>query len=444
MVISVAEMTGQSRPTVIADSVTHEVLSSASVFGKDGQFLGITRADGKIPYAAPQDYPITIRYMGFTEKTVTRADADTVFLQENFMELPEVVVESRQTKVLHILAYEREYSTLSTYTDTVSMFREKMIDFILPDGERTSFKGWRYPRILKSRSYYRFTDNHGLDSVSDRYNQHFTWSDWIGAFPPARIPSSLAEVEEGNDTLRGKYSPTEIWVRNGSRLTLDIDVLADTASRRWVPNLASFFRKDNIDFERFRLRLQYGNVAGNMIGPLDLTRYSFNIESRGRGRGMFRFNHIDQPFFVTTYTEVYILDKEYITVKEAKKWEKLKLGTGEIAIYEPQEAPPLQPSTLALIDRVNAIDSEQVRLTLDPDENLISRNVKKGNFSIGHRALAMLKQLTGITAYKANKKAKKQWKEFRKKQVKQNNIVRDSVAEPTVEDNLPESNPAAR
>lgn len=34
---------------------------------------------------------------------------------------------------------------------------------------------------------------------------------------------------------------------------------------------------------------------------------------------MFRFNRNDEPFFVNTFAEVYILDKEYITVKEARR-----------------------------------------------------------------------------------------------------------------------------
>ncbi|MDE6805737.1 MAG: hypothetical protein K2J05_02910, partial [Muribaculaceae bacterium] len=42
--------------------------------------------------------------------------------------LPEFVVESNENKYLHVLAYVREYSTLSTYTDTIFMFREKMVD----------------------------------------------------------------------------------------------------------------------------------------------------------------------------------------------------------------------------------------------------------------------------------------------------------------------------
>ena len=141
--------------------------------------------------------------------------------------------------------------------------------------------------------------------------------------------------------------------------------------------------------------INYDNVISSEGGPLELTGFSYNIESRGRGRGMFQFNRHDQPFFVTTYVEVYILDKEFISVKEAKKWDKRNFSE-EIEILEPVEAPDLAPSILALIDRVNRIDTDQVRLSIKPDERLMSRNIRKGNFGIGHRALSLLKRITGI------------------------------------------------
>ena len=57
---------------------------------------------------------------------------------------------------------------------------------------------------------------------------------------------------------------------------------------------------------------------------------------------MFMFNRVDEPFFVSTYAEVYVVDKEFITVKEAKQWDSKKLASDDIAIYEPAEAPELQ------------------------------------------------------------------------------------------------------
>ncbi len=87
-------------------------------------------------------------------------------------ELSEVLVLSKKHKLLHMLAYVREYSILTTYTDTVFLFREKMVDYMLPVSG-AKFKGWSRPRVLTSRSYYQFKDSRGLDSVSDVSNHHF-------------------------------------------------------------------------------------------------------------------------------------------------------------------------------------------------------------------------------------------------------------------------------
>ncbi|MDE6527516.1 MAG: carboxypeptidase-like regulatory domain-containing protein, partial [Muribaculaceae bacterium] len=242
-------------PAVVADSLSRQPLANASVFDRSGRFMGVSRPDGRVPVAGASDYPLTIRYMGFRERVVPDAGSDTIWMEESFAQLPEVVVESRQKKMLHILAYVREYSTLSTFTDTVAMFREKMVDFMLPVEAKTRYRGWRVPRVINSRSYYRFTNAEGLDSVSDRCNHHFTWSDWVGILPGITLPSGLCGKENGTYTVRGRYSPTEEWVKNGDRVMLDVNVLADTTSRKWVPNLSLFFRQGDVEFEQFRLRL---------------------------------------------------------------------------------------------------------------------------------------------------------------------------------------------
>lgn len=348
---------------------------------------------------------------------ITSEHGDTVFLVENVAELPEVVVAAKQKKLLHILAYVREYSSLTSYTDTISLFREKMVDFMLPTDAKGSYKGWRYPRALNSRSYYQFTNSEGLDSVSNRCDHHFSWSDWIGMIPTAQIPDRLSQVKVGVDTIFGKYSPTEIWRRKDDRFSLDINILAETTSRRWVPNISYFFGNEDTEFEKFTLNLNYDNIMSHELRPLDLTSYNYIIESRGRGRQMFRFNRNDQPFYVNTSAEVYILDKEFISVKDAKKWEAHKFDADLIEIYEPAEAPKLDASTLALIDRVSNLDTVKARLGMSPDR-LVSRNVRKGHFGIGHRAFSLLKQLTGITYFKSHRNINNQWSEFRESRKK--------------------------
>ncbi len=413
--------------SVVADSVTRRPLSGASFFDKNGKFLGISSFKGFSPYIADDSYPVTLRYLGYREISVDSLSGDTVFMAEIPMDLPEVVVESKMHKVLHMLGYVREYSTLTTYTDTVYLFREKMVDFMLTPDKKVKFKGWANPRVLKSRSYYRFTDSSGLDSVSDESNYHFSWSDWVGAVTSPRMPQRLRLSEFSADTVMGRYSPTEIWTRSGDRISVDVNVLADQSGRKWVHDMDGFF-SDDLEFQVFKVRVNYENVAGDSILPLDLTGYSFNIDSDGRGRGMFRFNKRDVPYFVNTYSEVYVLDKEFISVKEAKKWANLRFLTDSIEIIEPVDASPLQASVLQLIARVENVDKGGVRLGIAPDHRYVSPYFGKhnNNFSLGRRALSVLKDLLGISSYKHRKRQKENWNEFRHNQTEKN---RAAVAE---------------
>lgn len=160
MVAGICDARGINRYMVVADSVSRMPLARASVFNYKGTFIGTSSMDGSIRCGSTDDFPLLIRYMGYFEKKVADADADTVFLSENITELPEVVVEAKDKKMLHVVAYMREYSSLSSYTDTVSMYREKVVDFMLPGPEKTKYKGWRLARVLDSHSYYQFMDGY--------------------------------------------------------------------------------------------------------------------------------------------------------------------------------------------------------------------------------------------------------------------------------------------
>lgn len=419
LLFSIISMELWASEVIVVDSATNVALPNASIYDKDGSPVGLSNSKGVIPKIARSRYPITVRYLGFNDKSVMYGCNDTVFLSESVSELPEMIVESSRHRVLHILAYVREYSTLSTYTDTIFLFREKMVDYMLPSDNKVKFDGWSSPRVLTCKSYYRFTNNNGLDSVSDTSQHHFTWSDWIAIPPEVSMPMRIKSSRISADTLFGKYNPTEIWRRNNDRIRIDIDVLADTISRKWVPKLAYFFRR-GLDYNKFKVSFNYDNIEGNSVSGFDLDGYSFSIESKGRGREMFRFNKINEPFFVSTNAEVYILDKEHITVKEAKKWEKRDFDVDEIGIYEPMDAPQLSPAILDLVERVDLLDKHKIRLDFIPDHRLMGSNSGRRNLRIGRRALLLLKQATGITFFKSHKNFNNNWAKFRKEQIRKN------------------------
>lgn len=336
-------------------------------------------------------------------------------------ELPELEVKTRKSRVLHMLAYMREVSTMTTIHDTVFLFREKLVDYMFNPDKKIKFKGWSNPRTLKTRSFFRFSDADGLDSVSDVCDHHFSWSDWIGVNPGGRLPARIRNLTVGNDTINARFRPAVLWKRDKDRVSVGIDVLADTLTYRWVPDISWFFQKD-IDFYEMKVNLEYDNVLSDFLSPADLTGYSFYIESNGRGRDMFRFGRGNVPYYVKTDARVYILDKEYITIKDAKKWKNWKIDENEIDIYEPADAPDLSPEILALIDRVERIDKKSIIIDNIPDQRMISKHFehRNRNFSFGRRALQMLKGAVGISSYKGNRNMKRNWKDFHDGQLLKN------------------------
>lgn len=338
------------------------------------------------------------------------AVASVADAKRSVTELPEVLVESPKRNMLHVMAYVREYSNLTTYSDTVTLFREKMVDFMLPANKKSGYKGWKIPRVIKSESYYRFTNAYGLDSVSDTSRHHFSWSDWMGLPPNAILPQTLMDTSAATDTVHGKYSPIEIWNKKEDVVTLEVNVLADTIGRRWVPYLGAFFRDGNVEFEDFKMCMHYENVLGNDLLQRDLSKYTFHVDASGRGHSMFRFNTRYEGYYATTDGEMYILDMEYITEREAKKWAKGKYDDDRVGLIRAADAPRLSDETLALIDRVEHIDNTAIRLNDEPDANLkrMERNRSKGG-----EALRYLKNITGISDANAKRKHRKNWQNFR-------------------------------
>lgn len=331
--------------------------------------------------------------------------------QRSMTQLPEVLVESSRRNMLHVMAYVREYSQLTTYSDTVFLFREKLVDFMIP-GKKAHYRGWRIPRVIKSESYYHFVDSGGLDSVSDSSRHHFSWSDWMGLPPEMPFPPNMSKNFVETDTLFGKYSPMEIWSKQKDSVSVYVNILADTLARRWVPNMKSFFQKDDVEFEGFKMQLNYDNVLGAELLRRDLQNYTYHVDAMGRGYSMFRFNNREESFYATTDAEVYFVDREYITEGEAKKWAKGKHSKEDVEIMVPPEAPPIEDDILALIERIKNMDKKAVRLAEAPDQNMkrMERNRSKGG-----EFLRYLKNIIGISDANAKRSQNKQWKKFRDK-----------------------------
>lgn len=299
--------------------------------------------------------------------------------------LPEFIYDPGENRALHILAFVRDSSSLTTYTDTVILFREKWVDFMVPERPTKKFKGWRTARVLSTKSYYRFKNYEGLDSVSDKCSHHFSWSDWVGIINRMRLPAKLVGNDNAVDTIYGKYSSAETWRRDGDDIFLRVNVLADTTARRWVPAFSKFFR-DEVEFDSFRVNFTFGSSEDEAVSSRDIWKINCEISSEGRGHPMFRFHRRDEPFFVTTSAQMYFIDREYIPIKEAEAWGVVDFR--DYNVIPPSDiVPGNSDEILALISRVEGIDHTDARMAFEVDQRLGRAAVRR---NWGQKALRRL------------------------------------------------------
>lgn len=172
----------------------------------------------------------------------------------------------------------------------------------------------------------------------------------------------------------GKYGKSSLWQKENDRINLTIDVLADSTNLRWVPNLSGFI-KNNTDFRRLTINYMFDEVSDKSILADNISRMSFNIESKGRGRNLNRILHTDNPIYVDTYTEVYFIDKKYISVADARNLEKHPKVYDKSTYLDSSSTfiPPLQPSIKDMVIRVNNIDRTSLRINKKPDTRYIAK-----------------------------------------------------------------------
>ena len=113
MEMALTAMYGASQRMVVADSLSRQPLASATVFDCNGHTIGVSSEQGRLPAIKPEQYPVTVRYLGYREMEVTDHVYDTIFLTEVATELPDC---SDVTSLLRLFQpysrSRREYRTL--------------------------------------------------------------------------------------------------------------------------------------------------------------------------------------------------------------------------------------------------------------------------------------------------------------------------------------------
>ncbi len=311
-------------------------------------------------------------------------------------DLPEFTVTSNHKHLLHLIAFVQEQSTLTGFTDTVFLFREKIVDFVVPNKDG-KFEGWLTPRVIASKSYYHFTDNNNLDSVSDYYTRHFSWADLIGIPATEKLPNDIAQLQCATDTIRARYCASQIWRKDSTKIHLSIDVLADSTNRQKFPFLHRFINDDNLDFRYLNVSYDYDGVYSDKLTPENLTSMTINIDSKGRGNDYPPVLNTGNRY-CNTLAEIHIIGREYISKKDAEKWRKQTLAWDQLSDYLIPFKTEYDPQIATLIARVDDINQQKIRLDTKADQRLASKHILSGqnNFTILNRLKFMFKSLIPV------------------------------------------------
>lgn len=325
----------------------------------------MTSATGELPSASRSDFPLEIRCLGYLSRKVQAGAGDTLRLRPGSNELGELTVNSVKKGVLYLKGYVREYSSLTTEIDTVLLFREKAVDFMVATRRAKGFDSRLTPRLLASRSYYRFLTPAGEDSVGNYFRSNFSRTDWIG------LPPGYQTLPQGLSPGGEVRSPSIVWRRDSSGIDLEADILGDTANRRLMPLITSFMNLD-VNFTELKTFGRYAVEADDKPAELfadALTRLSVSMVFDGQGRRFPLVYGTDDKYTVKTLAEIFITDRRYISTGQARKLERNCPAMTADDIMAPPEAGSLPEEIMALKQRVENIDhtGRHLDFTADPD-----------------------------------------------------------------------------
>lgn len=209
-------------------------IAGAIIFDKTGIIKGSTDEKGQIPHIGTEDFPLTVKCLGYNNTLINEAN-DSVFLETMRLPLREIVITPGDRPVTRFLGYGREYMCYATPTDTMQAFTECILEIFIGDKKLKGFKksDSNKPRIRGAKTYKRFTDNKGKDSISTKNNGMLT-DKWF------TIKKQISESEalrsgSRQDVVQGKFGPKTVMIRTDEFFKINEDNLADYKGHRWSP-----------------------------------------------------------------------------------------------------------------------------------------------------------------------------------------------------------------
>lgn len=339
----------------LIDAETKTFLPLASITDRSGNVVGMTDKSGEIPLLPKERYPITFNYMGYEPLQLNKvADEDVKMIQRD-IELPEIIIIPGSRPLLHLTGYMREITSILSSSDSVTIFKESIVDFLVPV-EKSKGKGWSKPRELASKTYVRMTNSSGLDSVSTSHEYKFMlWGNRLSLIPHAtKIPDKIKGVDLACDTVMGKYYPKIIWWKNGDVTRWHGDALANEKNHVTSPWALKLFGLTT-DVTEISENFVFETPDGDFIGPSDLRQVSITIDMLAKGKLFKKTLDSSSPVNVRTYMELYLTDREFLSEEEGKSLKKEIPSIESSGILAPTNANPLHPAIMRTVERVNSL-----------------------------------------------------------------------------------------
>ena len=339
----------------LVDAETKAPLPLASITDRSGNVVGMTDKSGEIPALQKDRYPITFNYMGYDPLQVQEPTEDDVKMIQQDYDLPEIVVIPGRRPLLHLTGYMREITSVLCSSDSVTLFKESVVDFLVPV-EKTKVKGWNKARELASKTYVRMSDSSGLDSVSDNHEYEFMlWGNRKSLIPSAaKIPDKIKGPEVARDTVMGKYYPKIIWWKNNDVIRWYGDALANEKNHITTPWALKLFGLTT-DVTEISENYVFDTPDGDFIRPTDLRQVSVTIDMLAKGKLFKKTFDSSSPVNVRTYMELYLTDREFLTEEEGKTLKKEVPAIESSDILAPANANPLHPAIIRTVERVNSL-----------------------------------------------------------------------------------------
>lgn len=349
-------LSGFSREIILLDGNDDAPIIGASVISANGMIIGTTDENGRIAVKS-NDYPLSVRCMGYEALMQPSQNADTLFMHPASYALSEVVVSPTDRPITRVVTYAREYCTGSTPDDTLQFYCEYMLEYYFADGKVKGYdKSHKSSTTRAVRRYGRIVKANELDTIMrPKYDDDITALSFMSnmAFVPYERKDLTDAMKAGAlaDTVQGKYFPKYIYRLNNGYFTIDCDVLSDYKTHSFSPWFFKIMGM-TMDIQKGNWTLIYKQNDGGVYGITDFIYSSGNLSILGKGKLLRKMIGVSDAIEINCYIEQYPVRIERLTVDEYKECKKTYYERREV-FQIPDNVQPIAPAIQSLLDRVN-------------------------------------------------------------------------------------------